>query len=175
MKVTDILRREHSVILQVLEQMQILFTGARYGENTDEILRYINFIQEYADDFHHSKEEDIYFIWMKNKNPSLEHGPLMCMLSEHEQGRILVKNAKIALDNFKASNDANNLIEMKKNLMAFSQLLNNHINKENEVLYPMAESLNESALDGDELMLEKFIVIENSNLEILKKYKELGV
>lgn len=175
MKVTEILVAEHKIILQVLAKMETLFSNARYGENIDEISTYIKFFQDYADNFHHLKEEDIYFVWMKNKKPELEHGPLMCMESEHEQGRILLRSANTCLLNYSNNKDASELVEMKKNLIAFSQMLNNHIMKENEVLYLMAEELNLPLLDGDILMLERFTIIEKQNASLLSHYKYLGV
>lgn len=175
MQVTEILIAEHKTILQVLEKLEALFSNARYGLNIDEITTYINFFQEYADNFHHSKEEKIYFVWMKNKNPELEHGPLICMESEHEQGRILLRNASACLVNYSNNKDASELVEMKKYLIAFSQMLNNHIVKENEILYLMAEALNAPLLDGDAMMLEQFNEVEAQNSKLLSQYRYLGV
>lgn len=174
MRVTEILIQEHKIILDVLSKVDALFANARYGANTNLIQTYIIFFQKYADEFHHSKEEKIYFSWLKDKNPELEHGQIMCMESEHEQGRILLRNAKSCVDKFSTSNDANDLIEMKKNLIAFSQLLKNHISKEDEVVYQMAEEINKSTSDGDNLMLEKFIAIENKNMDLISHFKYLG-
>jgi hemerythrin-like domain-containing protein len=64
------------------------------------------------------------------------------MLMEHKTKREYVKNLKKALDE-------NNEEEMKKNGLAIVSLLGEHIFKEDNILYPMAEDvLSEDDMSG---------------------------
>ena len=88
MKTTQILMNEHQVILKELSELNSLLKQDHLENH--KLLRSIGFIQEYADNYHHAKEEEIYFKWMIEKNPSFKNGPIHCMLDEHDKGRIFI-------------------------------------------------------------------------------------
>jgi hemerythrin-like domain-containing protein len=83
----------------------------------------INFIRNYADRFHHAKEEDILFGLF---DADLEI--IRVMLIDHDHGRGFVKAAVAALD-------ARDRDELVKQLTAYHELLTEHIQKEDEILY----------------------------------------
>lgn len=157
MKTTDILMDEHQVILRRLVAL-IVDLEMPLSEAQDRVREHLWFIQSYADAFHHGKEEDIYFAWMRSRMAELgreeeaDTGPLGCMFKEHELGREFVRAAQTALDEF--SQDASQEEVVKKNLTGFIQLLSDHIYREDYVVYRMAEELDEG--DGDAVMLEAF-------------------
>ena len=158
MKCTEILMKEHDLILERLGGLSGALDQPLTGSVKD-IEDILSFITEYADAYHHAKEEEIYFKWMIEKEPGIEHGPIHCMLGEHNQGRELVSKAISDLELFK--NGKSEVEEgLKDNLRAFVRLLTDHINKENQVLYMMAEQLNERTQDGDVKMLESFNMVE---------------
>lgn len=161
MKVTKILMEEHQIILRQLDRLEDLLDTSD-NNIINEIDYYFDFIKYYSDEFHHAKEEDIYFQWMIAKNPGLEFGPIKCMLSEHDLFRTLVDNAKNAFKN-------NDIQLAKQNLTEFVAGLRMHINKEDNVLYKMADTLNDN--DGDELMYGKFM---ESNHKLANKISILG-
>ena len=71
---------------------------------------------------------------------SRQSGPVGVMLHEHEQGRAYVKQAEEGILRLK-SGDIHAAGAIKESLLNYSTLLTNHINKENNILYPMAERL----------------------------------
>lgn len=154
MKCTEILMLEHQVILK---RMDILRKDLENGfpDNIDKVEKHCEFIGKYADSFHHAKEEEIYFKWIIEKQPSMEFGPVNVMLSEHNIGRGYVQSAIDGINAHKEG-DSSQLAVVKDGLNSFIDLIVPHIDKEDQILYKMAESLNLRSGDGDELMLEKF-------------------
>lgn len=62
----------------------------------------VDFIRQYADDFHHAKVEDALFEALVANGMSHEHGPVAVMLQEHDQGRHFVKRMEDALTRIQA-------------------------------------------------------------------------
>jgi len=148
MKCTEMLIEEHDVILDRLNAMENWIKTK--SENDVSVVRnFISFVKEYVDEYHHNKEEDFYFRWIIEKNPSFEKGPIACMLGEHNQGRDLIKAIEQCLQN-------HHFQKIDSLVLEFSQLLRNHISKENSVLYKAADQLDEESKDGDDLMLKEF-------------------
>lgn len=165
MRATEILKEEHQMIIGKLE---ILRTDLDSPLNESILLveKAIKFIREYADEYHHAKEEGVYFKWLCEKNPMFnEDGPVQVMLSEHEQGRELVENAITALEKFKKG-DLDSETILKSNLLSFISLLIAHIDKEDHILYPMADDIDQIGdEDGDIIMLPEFERLEAEYLE----------
>ncbi|MDP3731493.1 MAG: hemerythrin domain-containing protein [Candidatus Omnitrophota bacterium] len=88
------------------------------------ILDGLDFIRFYADKFHHCKEEDILFEYA-DKNLDI----IKTMLQDHETARGHVRAIQEALN----KQDKDSLVQ---HLSAYKDLLTEHINKENEILYP---------------------------------------
>ena len=62
------------------------------------------------------------------------------MLHEHDLGRELVKKATEALKKY-STGDIKAIKELTGNLQQFIELLREHIDKEDNILYPMIESM----------------------------------
>lgn len=156
MKTTEILKQEHQVILKNLSEMVELLNQNDSSAIFEKVPFYLSFIEKYADEYHHAKEENIYFKWLLEKNPGFEHGPVGVMLHEHNIGRGLVKQAKEGLEN-------EDVDLIKDSLFQFESLLASHIHKEDNILYMMADQINSQTQDGDEIMMPLF---EESNLKL---------
>jgi hemerythrin-like domain-containing protein len=118
---------EHTNIKRVLAQIPALIGRIQKGftaETRQTLAEVIDFIRQYADKFHHAKEEDLLFKYF-----DAESDILRVMVKEHEIGRHHVRSAAIALE----QGDAAALIE---HLTAYGALLKEHIRKEDEILYP---------------------------------------
>ena len=92
------------------------------------ILDGIDMIRSYADKFHHAKEEDILFKYFDENSDILK-----VMHEDHTLARSLVKEMLDALE--KKDRQA-----LGKSLMAYRELLTEHIRKEDEILYPWMDS-----------------------------------
>ncbi|NUQ56949.1 MAG: hemerythrin domain-containing protein [Candidatus Paceibacter sp.] len=147
-KPTQILSDEHKNILTVIDSLLRKCDGLEGGEeiNDDFFRRAIEFIRKYADKFHHAKEEDVLFVKISGHS-RMHCDPTKQMLHEHEIGRGFVKGMEEAL----GKNDKKSLCE---NARGYGELLREHIFKEDNILYPMAdEALSESE---QKEMAEKF-------------------
>lgn len=132
--VTRILSEEHKNILKVidviLEECQLLKNGKEI--NSSFFNDVIYFIKNYADGFHHAKEENVLFKTMLEDTGNMHCNPIPVMLYEHDEGRAYLKGMEEAL----LHNDTQNLID---NASGYGYLLQEHIFKEDNILYPMAE------------------------------------
>lgn len=132
--ITTILSEEHQIILNVIEVMFEECEHMKNGEVIDHnfFRNVIYFIKNYADGFHHIKEEDILFKVILDKAAKMHCDPIPVMLHEHEEGRRYVKGMEDALYR-------NNVHKLTENASGYGHLLQSHIYKEDNMLYPMAE------------------------------------
>lgn len=138
--ITSKLSEEHQIILQVIDAVIEECNNIENEKpiNTEYFSQIISFIKNYADGYHHRKEEDILFKTMLKSVDCMHCNPIPVMLREHEEGRHFVRGMEDAL----ASMNTKLLIE---NALGYCYLLQNHIYKEDNILYPMAEeALNEN-------------------------------
>lgn len=154
MLATDILREEHELILSVLEvaerEAQVIAAGGPV--DAERIEKIVEFIRGFADHCHHLKEEDLLFERMTAKGFPRDGGPIAVMLHEHEVGRAhvaaIADHAAAA-----AAGDADARQAVAGGLTSYSNLLRNHIFKENDILYPMADRAfsddDQAALNAD--------------------------
>ena len=136
-KAIDDLKHEHEAImfsLKLLKGMLDQFSG-RKAEVRGDLLKYIGFLKEFVDKCHHGKEEGILFPAMIKAGMSEKGGPIAVMLAEHSQGRGLVKMMETAIPSER------NASGLTKPAEDYSILLRNHIEKENNVLFMMAEKI----------------------------------
>jgi hemerythrin-like domain-containing protein len=96
------------------------------------------FFVEFADHWHHAKEEDVLFPAMEAAGVHRESGPIGCMLEEHDEARRLVASVRDAIARFGAG-DARAVAEIHRDGTLYIALLRAHIRKENEILFVMAE------------------------------------
>ena len=136
MNVTLNLMNEHQLILRYINLIQHLVrlndVPGRDRFIADHGQTIIDFIQKYADKYHHAKEENTLFRVMEEHQVLTHCNPITQMLYEHEQGRECVAGMVNSL----SEADFNLFCE---NAAAYSILLQQHIFKEDNVLYPMAE------------------------------------
>ncbi len=136
MQATENLMKEHQLILKYVDLM------ARYAEfslkrpETPILLEkaacFIEFIHEFADHFHHAKEEHILFRYLAVPGVLTHCNPLPQMLMEHDKAREYVRNMEQATQ-------AKALNELASNAALYARLLTEHIYKEDNILYPMGE------------------------------------
>lgn len=175
MKATDILKHEHQVILKVLdaaerEARNIRAPGKIDAERTNKI---VDFIRNFADRCHHAKEEDQLFVRMRDRGFPFEGGPIAVMLMEHEEGRRHVRAVADAVS-AAASGDEAAVAKIADHLQAYVELLRQHIDKEDNILYPMADQIL-TPQDQEEL-IKTFERIEAEDMGegVHEKYHQLA-
>ena len=138
-KATELLSQEHRVIERVLAVVETLTTRPVEGlvENWKKAL---DFIRNFADQCHHFKEEKVLFPAMEEHGIPSEGGPVSVMLTEHEEGRAYVRSMLAALSLAEAGNQAAKE-KLIGNAKAYLRLLREHIQKEDEVLFQIADDV----------------------------------
>ena len=146
MNATKQLRAEHEGILTMLEILEKISGQMASGKaaNLDHLEKIIEFLSVFADQCHHGKEENILFPALEKMGIPREGGPIGVMLNEHDQGREHIRAMRKALGELKEGRDgAEDFVRAAK---GYIELLRNHILKENDVLFVMAEE----SLSGEE-------------------------
>jgi hemerythrin-like domain-containing protein len=139
---TETLKHEHRIVLLVLEgaEREAHAIEAGHAAKAEDIEQMLDFFRNFVDRCHHGKEERHLFPAMNAKGMPLEAGPLAVMLHEHEQGRAAVRAIAEALERGKRG-EADAGEALARALLGYVELLRNHIAKEDNVLFPMADRL----------------------------------
>lgn len=146
MKSTEQLKNEHQAVLLASDILEKICQKLEAGEKVDPKHQgdILEFIKIFVDKCHHSKEEALLFPAMEKVGIPKEHGPIGMMLVEHDMGRDYVKGMNENISNPKK------FIESAR---GYTKLLKQHIEKENNILYRMADTQLSQAKD-DELLKE---------------------
>lgn len=138
--VTQTLVDEHTLILRMIALLEqnAPRTAAGQYTNWQFYLDGIDFIRQYADRFHHAKEEDVLFEALVANGMPREHSPVAAMLMEHDLGRSHVRQLEEAVREAQAGRSDRYPV-IAEHALAYAELLKDHIAKEDTVLYPLAE------------------------------------
>lgn len=167
-ELTRVLSDEHQNILKVIsaikKECQIIENGREVDKEFFNMA--IDFIRNYADKLHHAKEEDILFKSMCQDDVAMHCNPIDQMLHEHDLGRDYIKKLEEGLNK-------NNIKEILINARGYAFLLEDHIFKEDNILYPMADQV--LSTEKQESIKQEFILVENNKFgpEIRKKYLDI--
>lgn len=128
---------EHDVISNAIDAGKHARTYLeKKSEKTYEqtILDLLNFFRNYADNFHHQKEEQILFPEMKKRNELLGEGVLKEMNEQHEEFRDMLKSIEKFMDE-------KNYMRAQQQLEIYCEALLDHIAIENDEVFQIAETL----------------------------------
>jgi hemerythrin-like domain-containing protein len=152
-KATQDLKNEHDAILHVLKILdKMLSTDTK---EDIEIFKFGNeliyFLKTFADKCHHGKEEDYLFKELIARGIPNEGGPIGVMLQEHQQGREYISLMSKSLE-------SKDLINFKATAAKYRDHMRNHIDKENNALFVMADKVLDDARQNE--LFEKFEIHE---------------
>lgn len=138
--VTGVMVDEHKLILRMISLVEKNTHLAEEGKFTDWqfYLDAVDFIRNYADSYHHAKEEDTLFTALIANGMPEKNSPIEAMLIEHDQGRAFVRGMEEAAQNALAG-QAGQLPGLVENAVGYAKLLRGHIDKEDNILYPLSE------------------------------------
>jgi len=156
MRALDLLMTEHRLIEGALEALD-----TREPMPARFYLDAVEFIRGFADQAHHRKEEGVLFKAMARYGFPEDQGPVGMMLAEHEEARQITRALEDAARRLEAGEQAAGE-EAARHAQAYASLLRQHIEKEDQILYVMAEH----AIPPDELeaMAEEFAAIDRDEL-----------
>jgi len=131
------LMEEHRVVERMLavvsKAADMLDAGQQLDGNV--FANAADFFKNFTDRCHHGKEEKLLFVKLVERGLSGEVGPIAVLLREHEDGRAHVR--KIAELSSKPLSERTGS-DLVKQVRAYADILKPHIQKEDSVLFPMA-------------------------------------
>jgi hemerythrin-like domain-containing protein len=155
MKSVQRLKAEHDLIERGLTLLERAVARLETGQSLpDGFPQWApRFLQQFADQCHHAKEEDVFFPVLKQRGIPEHGGPIGVMLHEHVLGRDCVSRMRDASQ--AQPFDARMFADAARQ---YIPLLRQHISKENNVLFRMAERVMSKADDAD--VTERFAQVE---------------
>jgi len=172
---TEILKNEHKVILMVLElaEKEIASIQNTRKINAEKIEKMVDFFKNFADTYHHAKEEKHLFVKMNATGVPTDSGPIAVMLKEHEEARKMVKSVAQAIQAAKIGSSTA-IRAIKENLSSYIELLRSHIKKEDFILYSLADNL--FTEEDQKALLEEFEEVQAKEIGegFYEKYNQLA-
>lgn len=161
MQATDILSAEHRVIEQVIAALRVAADRLEAGAPVRPgfLREAAGFLRDYADGYHHAKEEDVLFAAMVDAGMPAHAGPVAVMLAEHDRARALTAAFADAAER-QAGGDATAVADVTDAARGYAELLAQHILKEDRILYPMAAHLLPDS--AQEALLPRFAAVEDA-------------
>lgn len=140
MRPTEILKEEHQGIKTGLRILGKIAEKLDAGDPVpaEHLEQLVDFIRTFADRCHHGKEEDLLFTEMEKAGVPRQGGPIAVMLLEHDQGRGYVRAMADAIAEYKAGDRAA-AQKFAQNAYNYVGLLTQHIDKEDNILYVIAD------------------------------------
>lgn len=163
MQAIDDLVHEHHAVVQALAVLdQVAASLGRDGSQAEaDLAELLDFFTGFVDRCHHAKEEEVLFPELERVIQEPRKESIGVMLAEHEAGRTHVRAIAELLQRL-LSGDASAVAEITQQANAYRQLLSSHIDKENTVLFAMAERL--IPADAGERIAAQFERIEQERV-----------
>lgn len=137
---TEDLMHEHRAIERVIGLLLNAAAKIELGTQVpvDSLEKAHGFIRDFADKCHHAKEEGVLFTAMARAGVPSQGGPIGVMLMEHEQGRGYARGIKAALPGY-STGSPEAAASLVGAIRGYGNLLLAHIQKEDNILYPLSD------------------------------------
>lgn len=135
---TQNLENDHVLILRLIEVIERI--TEKNDPKAEHLELVVKLIREFADGLHHVKEEQFLFPLLVQKGFSNEAGPVAIMLQDHATGRNYVNAIADQILLYKQGFETS-LTLIYEHMLRYAGLLKNHIHKENNVLFRMADKV----------------------------------
>ena len=131
------LMHEHDAILFSLKVLEEICNIVELRKDVlkKDITDLVDFLKLFADKCHHGKEEGFLFPALKEAGISAENGPIGVMLAEHAMGRNFIRQMQESVTDRELRKE-----EFGKSARGYISLMRAHIQKENNVLFPMGDA-----------------------------------
>lgn len=155
MKATRVLTLEHGLILKQLENLSAARRSLERGQRPLPAFfeKAVLFAREYADRFHHFKEEFLMFGLLAQKQAGRLDTEIGALRHQHERCRQAMAAIERALPGYGAGDEIAATV-MVVEVAAYTALLRRHIRLEDDVFFPMAEK--ELSEEDDRYLMEHF-------------------
>ncbi len=136
--IRQILMDEHRVIERVLDAVERMVMERAF--DLPFLEQALDFFRNYADGCHHAKEEHELFPAMEQAGVPRDGGPIGCMLHDHDEGRAHIRMICAHMTAAAGDDDVARKTVYRE-ILAYVNMLRQHILKEDNVLFMMAENL----------------------------------
>ncbi len=159
MGATEDLKEEHRAVERMLAVLEAAAQRLEEGQTVRPGLfeEAVDFVRNFVDRCHHGKEEEHLFPRLEAAGLPRGGGPLAVMLFEHDQGRDYVAAIADSIEAY-TRGDASAARAIADNARGYTALLRQHIAKEEDVLFAMADSL--LGADDQRELAERFEQVE---------------
>ncbi len=180
MEALKVLVKEH---VKINECLNLLSTAGdkilkNEGPPKEFFSRAMRFCSEFADKYHHYKEEHVMFNYLAQKHNGEIDGQIESHRNQHEQCRDLIRKIEGALEGYEQKqNEPTRMLH--SSVVEYCQTLRSHIKSENEVFFPMANKILDDS-DDKNLMVE-FVKyekkvgedVDQANFQLLSEMKAM--
>lgn len=141
MRATELLMEEHAVIREGLVALEAVavHVGARRGDPPAGAAELLALLDEFAEQAHHAREEELLFPALAEAGARVAALPLEVMRREHAHGRNLLRVLRESLPGL--GRDAGARRRFLDAAELYRDHLLQHIQKEDQVLFRIAEQL----------------------------------
>jgi len=139
---THTLKHEHRIIEQALRALDGVCTRLELNEEVpiEVLVKALDFVQIYADRFHHEKEEMYLFPALQQSGMLVEGGPLGFLKHEHQVERQLLIDLGAAVTDYR-NGDAAAKHRIIDHARIYSRHLSSHMRREDSILFMLAEEI----------------------------------
>lgn len=160
---TEPLMAEHLLIQRMLKILDMASYRLATGEDINfMVFENISFFaRNFADRCHHGKEEEVLFKFLEKHGVLRDEGLISIMLLEHKRGREYVETLQQATHRLE-DDDRLAAQQIRDVAEHYMRLIEDHIDKEQSVLFPMAERL--LTEDEKRRTMEEFEALERERI-----------
>ncbi|HEX9015064.1 MAG TPA: hemerythrin domain-containing protein [Chloroflexota bacterium] len=159
MRASEVLKGEHRGIERMLRALEKEAGELEAGKRVDPaaLEQHVDFLRNFADRCHHTKEETELFPALQKAGVAVEGGPIGVMLDDHEHGRAYIRSMVAELKKY-SEGDAAAAARLAAAIHGYVELLTAHIWKEDNVLFAMADKMLPEATQAE--LIARFDRIE---------------
>jgi len=171
---TEVLKHEHTIVRLVLRAVERHSAFIEKNDAVDDVAigKMLDFFHGFVDKCHHTKEEKHLFPWVEQHERGEELG-IDALLLEHEEGRRIAKAVAESLPRA-AQGECKAIEDLGKHLAAYVDLLDVHIEREEDELFPAVDDMLESS--DSEILIEAFEDVEAEEMGegVHEKYHQIA-
>ncbi|HBG19927.1 MAG TPA: hemerythrin [Desulfobulbaceae bacterium] len=159
------LQHEHEAVRTALAILSVMADTAKIEGrlDIDAVDDLLEFLRVFVDRCHHGKEEKLLFPALEEVGIGRNGGPIGVMLAEHRLGRQAIAGMGSALMAY-WEGDSDAAERFAAHAAAYHELLDRHIDKENNVLFVLAERHLSAELLA--VLAEEFAALEKEEIGV---------
>ncbi len=169
------LRNEHGLMRQYLDNLGIAVEQMEDGKRPPRAFfeLAVRFAKDFADKFHHHKEEHLMFAQVAMKHDGEIDGQIEALRHQHETGRDYMTEINGAMVGYEDDNPVT-VGRVLECTAAYVSMLRSHIHREDHVVYPMAAKLL-SEDDIAQLQVDFDLAREKAGGEMFERYHAMVI